>query len=68
MPELNFTQSELVEISDAVNVVITRLLASGDSDQNEKKYGTLTLLRSAQGRSRTGRRPSPAADTNWKGR
>lgn len=48
MSELNFSQSELVEISDAINEVITRLLGSGDPDQNEKKYGALTLLQSAQ--------------------
>lgn len=48
MPELNFTQSELVEITDAINEVIDRILASGDSDQYETKYGTLTLLQSAQ--------------------
>ncbi len=65
MSELNFTQSELVEISDAINEVLARLLGSNDPSQDEKKYGTLTLLQSAQSKimpAAFGFRPD---DTPW---
>lgn len=51
MPEMKlaqFSQSELVEISDAIGHAIRHTLNDGDASQNEKKYGTLTLLQDAQ--------------------
>lgn len=45
---LTFTQNELVEISDAIVQAIRKTLADGDASQDEKKYGTLTLLQEAQ--------------------
>ncbi|WP_018079188.1 hypothetical protein [Thiobacillus denitrificans] len=50
MPSIDFSQSELVEISDAITEMIRKTLADGDAEMHEKKYGTLTLLQEAQGK------------------
>lgn len=45
---IDFTQNELIEISDAISATLDRYLADGDPENHEKKYGTLTLLHKAQ--------------------
>lgn len=48
MEQPKFSQIELVEIGDAISEVLTRLIETGDPEQHESKYGTLTLLHEAQ--------------------
>lgn len=50
MPQLVLSQSELVEISDAIAEMIRKTLADDDAEMHEKKYGTLTLLQETQGK------------------
>lgn len=45
---IEFTKSELIEISDAISHELDHYLDSGDHERHEKQYGTLTLLHEAQ--------------------
>lgn len=45
---MNFTKSELVEISDVISAALDKYLVDGDPEQHERSYGTLTLLHEAQ--------------------
>lgn len=48
MAGIELSQMELVEVSDAISEVLGRIIAAGDPDKHETKYGTLTLLHQAQ--------------------
>jgi hypothetical protein len=65
MESITFSQNELVEISDAISEVLGRLLASGDPEQHETKYGTLTLLHEAQGKLLPGAFGFSHNDVDW---
>lgn len=44
MLEIKFTEGEMYEIGDAVAPALQRLIASGDPEHYEAKYGTATNL------------------------
>lgn len=48
MADIDFTRDELVEISDAISATLGRYLSTGDPENHEKKYNTLSLLHQAQ--------------------
>ena len=45
---MDFTKSELVEISDVISAALDKYLVDGDPEKHERSYGTLTLLHEAQ--------------------
>lgn len=48
MIALNLNKNHFYEISDAITAHLDSYLETGDPEQHETKYGTLTLLNEAQ--------------------
>jgi hypothetical protein len=62
---IEFTKSELIEISDAISATLDRYLADGDTERHEKQYGTLTLLHEAQAKIMPVAFRFTLDDTDW---
>ncbi|MDT3708143.1 MAG: hypothetical protein ROZ09_15075 [Thiobacillus sp.] len=62
---IEFTKSELIEISDAISATLDRYLSAGDTERHEKQYGTLTLLHEAQAKILPVAFSFTLADTAW---
>ncbi len=65
MPTMDFTGSELIEISDAISEVIRRRISENDKERDELKYGMLTLLYEAQAKILPVAFGFTHADTPW---
>lgn len=65
MPTVDFTKSELIEISDAISEVLRRKISERDKERDELRYGMLTLLHEAQAKILPVAFGFTHADTPW---